>query len=85
MKAVLTLLLILFFGAIALAQNTESHDNIQTIKMGVVLDTSPDVLIDFKESKKVNDNEVARLYKFKDSRIKTALSFATKKNQAKIT
>lgn len=85
MKAVLTIVLILFFGAVALAQNTENHDNLQTVKMGVILDSSSDFIINFKESKKVDDKEIARLYKFKNSRIKKALIFATKNSQAKIT
>jgi hypothetical protein len=37
-----------------------------------------------KEASLKSTNEVARLYKYKNSRVKKALSFTTKKNKAKM-
>jgi len=84
MKAILTLLLILFFGAMALAQNVDADVKVEIIEMGVVLDTSTDATITFIEIETSNENNVARLYKFKNSRIKKALAFTTKINNAKL-
>lgn len=39
MKAVLTLLVILFFGAVALAQNTKYEVKVENNQMGFVLDS----------------------------------------------
>lgn len=84
MKAVLTILCILIFGAIALAQNVESHDKVQSIEMGVVLVTSNDHLVSKKEMATQKENGVARLYRYKNSRVKKELAFAIKINKAKL-
>ncbi len=84
MKAILTLLFVLIFGAIALAQNIESHDKVQSTKMGVVLVNSIDRTISKKEMAAQKKNGVARLYRFKNSRVKKELAFATKRNKAKL-
>jgi len=84
MKAVLTILFVLIFGAIALAQNIESHDKVQSIEMGVVLVNSVDHTISKKEMATQKENGVARLYRYKNSRVKKELAFATKNNKAKL-
>ena len=76
MKAILTLLFILIIGVTAQAQNATAE--VETIKTTIVTSNSYESLN--LESK----TEVARLYKFKNSRIKKALSFTTKKNKAKM-
>ena len=76
MKATFTLLLILIIGVSAQAQNATAE--VETIKTTIVTSNSYESLN--LESK----TEVARLYKFKNSRIKKALSFTTKKNKAKM-
>ena len=79
MKAILTLSLVIIFGATALANTNDTHDiKVETIEMGIVLDTGADVTIDSKE------NEVVRVYKRKNARVKKAISFATKRNRAKL-
>jgi len=50
-------------------KNTKSK--VETIEMSIVTSTT-------------NENTVARLYKFKNSRVKKALSFTTKRNKAKM-
>ncbi|WP_273566353.1 hypothetical protein [Maribacter halichondriae] len=84
MKAILTLLFVLIFGAIALAQNLESHDKIQSLKMGVVLVDSIDRTISEKEMAAQTEGSIARVYRFRNSRVKKALDFKTKKQKAKL-
>ncbi|MEL6917316.1 MAG: hypothetical protein AAFO99_06255 [Bacteroidota bacterium] len=84
MKAILTLILVVFFGATALAQNTKTDVKVTAIEMDMVLDTDVIVAITFEEVNTTNTGSVARLYKFKNSRIKKALAFRTKRNRAKL-
>ncbi len=77
MKAILTLIAVIFFGTFAMAQNPSQEIKVETISMEVTLD------IEIKEAFKM-DKEVARLYKFKNSRIKKELAFRTKRNRSKL-
>ena len=77
MKAVLTLIAIIFFGTLAMAQDTSKEVKVETITVSVVLD------IEIQEEAK-KETEVARLYMFKNSRVKKALSFRTKRNRSKL-
>ncbi|WP_394970795.1 hypothetical protein [uncultured Croceitalea sp.] len=75
MKAILALIVILFFGVTAIAQNVKTDTKVATIEMSVVLST------EVKVEKKIEttiDNTVARVYKFKNTRVKKALVFETK-------
>lgn len=78
MKAILTLLFVLIIGVTANAQNVSADVKAETIQTTIVTSTS------YENVTKENTIEVARLYKFKNSRIKRALSFTTKKNKAKM-
>ena len=84
MKAVLTLLLTLFFGVLALAQNESTDAKVETIKMDIVLDLGADGSIGFKQVKTPEEVDLARVYKFKNSRVKKALAFSTKKSRPKL-
>ncbi|MGB5555176.1 MAG: hypothetical protein WBM83_11000 [Flavobacteriaceae bacterium] len=84
MKSILTHFFVLIFGAIALAQNIESHDKVQFIKMGVVLVDSLDHIVYKKEMAAQTENSVARLYRVKNSRVKKELSFTVKNIKAKL-
>ena len=84
MKAFLTLLIVLLFGATALAQNIENNVDVETFKMDLVLDSSTTTIVPSIEITKSEQNQVARLYKFKNSRVKKALTFTTKRNKAKM-
>lgn len=77
MKAVLTLIFVLFFGATAIAQNVKTDAKVSTIEMGIVLST--EIKIDNKVET-VKENTVVRVYKFKNTRVKKALVFETKAN-----
>ncbi|MBD0851576.1 hypothetical protein [Maribacter arenosus] len=71
MKTIFTLLFVLTIGVTAQAQDTKSDIKVETVEMTIVASTA-------------NENSVARLYKFKNSKIKKALSFTTKRNKAKL-
>ena len=80
MKTILTLLFVLFIGVAAQAQssNVDTKEiKVVTIEMGIVTSTQSKVTLE-------KNTEVARLYKFKNSRIKKALKFTTKRNKAKM-
>lgn len=76
MKAILTLTFVLFFGATAIAQNVKTDTKVATIEMGVILSTE----IKVEKKTTVKENTVARVYKFKNTRVKKALVFETKTN-----
>ncbi|MEP3211483.1 MAG: hypothetical protein ABJN95_20015 [Maribacter sp.] len=94
MKSIITLLFILFCGVTAFANTNdhgvalnpqiESYVQIQFSQMGDLLDNGIVVATEYNEVKTANETEVARLYKFKNSRIKKALAFKTKRNKAKM-
>lgn len=84
MKAILTLLFILLFGAYALAQNAKKDDTVEYLEMGVVLASGLPASNTHLEIKTAKEKNVARLYKFKNSRVKKALSFSTQKTSAKL-
>ncbi|WP_190809320.1 hypothetical protein [Flagellimonas sp. S3867] len=77
MKAILTLIAVIFFGTLAMAQDASKEVKIETTTVGVELDITIQ-----EETKK--EIKVARLYKFKNSRIKKELSFRTKRNKSKL-
>ena len=78
MKTLITLIFVLFIGVAAQAQNNTKQVKVATIEMTVVILTS------IEETTTENKTEVARLYKYKNSRIKKALKFTTKRNKAKM-
>jgi len=85
MKAIITLALVIIFGATALANTNDTHDiKVETIEMGIVLDTGVDTAIDFKEVETSKEKEIARVYRSKNARVKKAISFSTKRNKAKL-
>ncbi|WP_431161277.1 hypothetical protein [Flagellimonas beolgyonensis] len=77
MKAIFTIIAVVFFGTVAMAQENSKEVKVDTIAAGVTLN------IDVQKTIK-KEGEVARLYKFKNSRVKKELSFATKNNKAKL-
>lgn len=84
MKAVLTLVLVLFLGVVATAQNFKSNDKVDSIKMDIVLVTGNDIDITFEKVTITSEESVVRLYRYKNSRVKSALAFRTKKDSTKM-
>ncbi|MEP2057322.1 MAG: hypothetical protein ABJJ05_05920 [Maribacter litoralis] len=84
MKAFFTLLVLIFAGAIALAQTPQTDDKVNTTEMGIVM---VDSLNDFKPKKKVDitkETSVARLYRYKNARVNKELAFITNKSYGKL-
>ncbi|MCM4173765.1 hypothetical protein DHD32_20020 [Arenibacter sp. TNZ] len=77
MKTLLTLIFVLFIGVAAQANNVEQEVKVETVTMSIVTSTANEVSVK-------NENKVARLYMFKNSRVKKELSFSTKLNKAKL-
>jgi hypothetical protein len=73
MKTILTLIFVLFIGVAAQAQNGVTQVKVETVGKSIV-----------KEVTVKNENSVARLYMFKNSKITKELSFSTKLNKAKL-
>jgi hypothetical protein len=71
MKTLLTITFFFFIGFAAQAQDTTSEVKVETAKKEIVTST-------------VKETSVARLYRFKNSRIKKELSFKTNKNTARL-
>jgi hypothetical protein len=78
MKTILTLLFVLFIGVAAQAQNGTTQVKVETITMAIVTATAK------QEVAVQNENSVARLYMFKNSKVTKELSFSTKLNKAKL-
>ncbi len=79
MKVILTFIAVSFFTTTAFTQNTSEEVKVETTTVSVELKTADQVV---KETK--NETEVARLYMFKNSRIKKELAFRTKRNKSKL-
>ena len=78
MKTLVTLIFVLFIGITAQAKEATAEVKVETIEMSIVID------INVEEAATETKTEVARLYKRKNSRVKKALSFTTKRNRAKL-
>lgn len=84
MKALVTLLIILFTGASALAQNPKQDDKVDSIEMGIVMVDSITGAFDSKTVKIDAETSIVRLYRNKNSRVKKELAFITKTNYGKL-
>ena len=74
MKAIVTIIFILFIGLAAQAQNKPAEVKVETVKTEIVTVTNITQ----------EDNAVARLYRRSGSRVKKALNFTTKRSKAKL-
>ncbi|MDF4221767.1 hypothetical protein PXC01_09230 [Maribacter sp. M208] len=77
MKIIIATIFIIFLSFTAQAQDNTSDVKVETIEMGIVTETTFEV-------KENISTEVARLYKFKNSRVKRDLNFITKANKPKM-
>jgi len=84
MKALFTLLVILFAGAVALAQNPQQNDKVDTIEMGIAIVSGLTDVDDTKTFTITTKTSVVRLYRNKNSRVNKELAFITKKNYGKL-
>lgn len=84
MKALITLILVLFFAVLAVAQDTPSSTSIVD---GATKAASLELVVPIEASKDVpgaNSKSIARLYRFRNYRVLKELNFTTKKNKAKL-
>ncbi|EAR14971.1 MULTISPECIES: hypothetical protein [Robiginitalea] len=77
MKTFTTILFVLFFGLLANAQDNTGK-KVEAIEMGIVQMT--EISISTASVDTAGKQEVARLYRRSDSRVKKALNFTTKKH-----
>jgi len=80
MKAILTLCIVLFLGVLSVQAQTE---NTTPTNVTVTTTVTTETVVK-KEISVTKENSVARLYRFKNSRVKKALSFRTKRNKSKL-
>lgn len=79
MKAILTILFVLFIGLFAQAQNSNTELKVNAQTENVVLVTPT-----IKTTLNNNENKVARLYLDRNYKVKKELSFSTKLNKSKL-
>ncbi len=79
MKAVLTFVAVIFFSTTIFANSTSKEIKVAAKTVSVELNVTLNQTTILK-----SETKVARLYKFKNSRIKKALAFKTKRNKAKM-
>ncbi|MGD1946592.1 MAG: hypothetical protein ACFB0A_10115 [Croceivirga sp.] len=77
MKAIVTFIFILLISTSAMAQDAKNISTVKTFTAGIELNIAI-------EDNSFQAQEVARLYMFKNSRVKKALKFRTKRNNAKM-
>jgi len=79
MKVILTFIAVIFFTTTAFTQSTLEKVKVETTATSIELN----IEIEMTEETETK-TEVARLYMFKNSRIKKALAFRTKRNKSKL-
>jgi len=84
MKAIFTLLIIIFAGTLAMAQNPQSNDKVYTIEMGIVMVDSLNNTDHKKTFTISTETEITRLYRYKNSRVNKELAFITQKSYGKL-
>ena len=94
MKTILTLLVVLITSINAFAETgtpikefnlkIESYVEVTSPKMDTDLDRGTVVASPIIKTANTNEKSIARLYKFKNSRVKKALAFKTKRDVAKM-
>lgn len=84
MKALFTLLTVIFAGALALAQTPLTDDKINTTEVGVVLADSSNDTSNEKKIEITDETSIARLYRYKNARVNKELAFITAKDYGKL-
>ncbi len=79
MKSILTIVFIIFLGVFAQAKNSPVEVKVEALAKTIVLVAEVDETV-IEE----NTQEVARLYRRTNSRVRKALSFTTKRNRSKM-
>lgn len=64
--------------------NISSDEKVETYALDIVLGSSLDRSFIVKEAVNAGEKKIARVYRSKNSRVKKALSFTTKKSRPKL-
>ena len=85
MRALLTLVLILLCGGIAIGQKDMPYAKVENHKVDIVLDDRPAILIVSEQNKRTEKNIIARVYPYRNYRVMKALHFLTRRSIPKLT
>ena len=86
MRTLLTLVLLLLCGSVALAQKEkEHHAQVEIHKVDIVLDDRPAILVVGKQDKRTKEIILARVYPYRNYRVMKALHFLTIRSFPKLT
>ncbi len=85
MKLLTTLVLIVLFGSVALAQKEERNAEVESRKVDIVLDDRPAILIGSEQTKGAKKIIIARVYPYRNYRVMKALHFLTIRSIPKLT
>ncbi len=85
MRALLTLVLILLCGGIAIGQKEMPNAKVENHKVDIVLDDRPAILITGKQNKRTKKIIIARVYPYRNYRVMKALHFLTRRSIPKLT
>ena len=85
MRTLVTLVLILLSGNVAVAQKTDPHAKVESHKVDIVLDHRPAVLVTGEQDKRTKEIILARVYPYRNYRVMKALHFLTIRSLPKLT
>ncbi|WP_423998476.1 hypothetical protein [Maribacter sp. IgM3_T14_3] len=84
MKALITTLIVIFAGALAIAQTPQTDDKVNATEVGIVLVDSLNDISNKKTITITTETSIVRLYRYKNARVNKELAFATKKSYGKL-
>lgn len=84
MKALITILIVIFAGALAIAQTPQKDDKVNATEVGIVLVDSLNDISNKKTITITTETSIARLYRYKNARVNKELAFVTNKTYGKL-
>lgn len=84
MKALITILIVIFAGALAIAQTPQTDDKVNATEVGIVLVDSLNDISNKKTITITTETSIARLYRYKNARVNKELAFVTNKTYGKL-
>ncbi|MGO4921318.1 hypothetical protein [Maribacter spongiicola] len=84
MKALITILIVIFAGALAIAQTPQTDDKVNPTEVGIVLVDSLNDISNKKTITITTETSIARLYRYKNARVNKELAFVTNKTYGKL-
>ena len=84
MKSLLTLFCVITLGAFALANTGDNHVKIRPIEISIAMGPNTNSIDHTKKVTTTTNQKVVRLYRRKNTLVKKALNFSTKRSKAKL-